>query len=314
MALQLALRHLLGRCYLAHVLACSIVVAVSLGSVGVTPGLPLVCVLCMLIFWAAFSNPVKLADIEGTTTQRADMGSIGKMNTQCVEHPWTPPPSARLDEGCSIVVWCSIRQRVWPPGLDILRFSNEAAEIFGGSFQGLPLELLLHGSSVSAIWHAIADVINEVNSRKEKEVNSRKEKEELCQCAKVNLDGVRLLSWNGSFTANLSILCVKESEGGAEIICLGIKRNLDVVCTVNESQTTRSEGKTTRQHLKAGLAQKTALRSASQHSSWKADCERRVSECHLEETHSSRRSSSVPPGCKFGKQRKRVRFSLRESQ
>jgi len=264
---SVALR-LLGRCFLAHVLACSIAVAlILLISKGLTP---LVCALCMLIFWAALSNPVKLADIEGTTTQPADMESICKMKVQCVEHAWAPPPSASLDEGCSIVVWCSIRQRVWPPGLDILRFSNEAAEIFGGSFQGLPLELLLHGSSVSAIWHAIADVINEVNSRKDKA--------ELSQCAKLNLDGVRLLSWNGSFSANLSILCVKENQGVAEIICLGIKRNLDVVCTVNESQTTRSEAKTSRQHLKEGLAQKTALRSASRHSSWKADYECKVRE------------------------------------
>jgi len=298
---------LLGRCYLVHVVVCSIVVAGIFASIAVTKGLtPLVCALCMFIFWAASSTPVKLADIEGTTTQPVDIESMSKMNIQWVEHAWTPPPSACLDEGCSIVVWCSIRQRVWPPGLDILRFSNEAAEIFGGSFQGLPLELLLHGSSVSAIWHAIADVINKVNSRKEKA--------ELCPCAKLNLDGVRLLSWDGSFTANLSILCVKENEGGAEIICLGIKPNLEVVCTVNESQTTRSEAKTSRQHLKAGLAQKSALRSASRHSSWKADYECKTRECHLEEKHSSRRSSSVPPGWQYGKQRKRVRFSLRESQ
>lgn len=307
--LAVVLWHLLGqgRCYSAHVLVCCMVVATMLATVGVAKMLtPLVFALCMFIFWVACYCPEKLAGIEGANSQCADMG-IGTVSIKCVKHAWTPPPSARLDNGCSIVVWCSIRKHAWPPGLDILRFSNEATEIFGGSFQGLPLELLLHGSSVSAIWHAIDYVI--------KEVNSPKQRTELCQCAKSNLDSVRLLSWDGSFTANLSILCVRESEAGAEIICLGIKRNLDIGCTaeLNEGQATCSEAKMSRQHLKVSLARKTALRSGNRHSSWKTDFETTMGEYPRKEKTSSQRSSSVPSGWKYGKRRRQVRFSLPES-
>jgi len=247
-----------GRGYFTHVFVCYTFIAVMLVSIGITKALaPLFRVLCMLIFWATSSRPMKSADKEGTTIKSADMESTGKMNIQCVKHTWTLPPWARLDEECSIVVWCSIRQHVWPPGLDILSVSDEAAKIFGGTFHGLPLELLLHGNSVSAIWHATAYVINRVNSRKERA--------ELSQCATLNLNGVRLLSWDGSFTANLSILCVKESDAGAKVLCLAIKRSLDISCTaeLNEIQTTRSEAKLSQQQFKTSLAQKSALRSGS---------------------------------------------------